>query len=40
MPNYNLVPKFFKRLRAMPVGNFVAFPAEIVRNTKNLVKYS
>ena len=40
MPNYNLVPKFFKRLRAMPVGNFVAFPAEMVRNTKNLVKYS
>jgi hypothetical protein len=40
MPNYNLVPKFFKRLRAMPVGNFVAFPAEMVRNTKNLFKYS
>ena len=40
MPNYNLVPKFFKRLRAMPVGNFVAFPAEMIRNTKNLFKYS
>jgi len=40
MPNYNLVPKAFKRLRAMPVGNFVAFPAEMVRNTKNLFKYS
>ena len=30
MPNYNLVPKAFKRLRAMPVGNFVAFPAALV----------
>ena len=39
-PNYNLVPKFFKSLRVMPVGNFVAFPAEMVRNTKNLVKYA
>ena len=40
MPNYNLVPKFFKSLRALPVGNFVAFPAEMVRNTRNLFKYS
>ena len=39
-PNYNLVPKFFKSLRVMPVGNFVAFPAEMVRNTRNLVKYA
>ena len=38
MPNYNLVPKAFKALRAMPVGNFVAFPAEMVRNTYHLAK--
>ena len=40
MPNYNLVPKAFKALRALPLGNFVAFPAEVVRNSKNLVKYA
>tara|TARA_R100001509_G_scaffold22682_3_gene11942 strand:+ start:6344 stop:10009 length:3666 start_codon:yes stop_codon:yes gene_type:complete len=40
MPNYNLVPKAFKNLRAMPVGDFMAFPAEMTRVTKNLVKYS
>jgi hypothetical protein len=38
MPNYNLVPKAFKSLRAMPIGNFVAFPAEMVRNSINLAK--
>ena len=40
MPNYNLVPKAIKSLRAMPVGNFVAFPAEMVRNSYNLAKYA
>ena len=40
MPNYNLVPKAIKGLRAVPFGNFVAFPAEIARNSKNLLKYS
>ena len=40
MPNYNLVPKALKLTRALPIGNFVAFPAEIARNTKNLAKYS
>jgi hypothetical protein len=40
MPNYNLVPKAFKNLRAMPVGDFMSFPAEMARVTKNLVKYS
>ena len=40
MPNYNLVPKAIKSLRAFPVGNFVAFPAEMVRNSYNLAKYA
>jgi hypothetical protein len=40
MPNYSLVPKAIKSLRAMPVGDFVSFPAEMVRTTKNLAKYA
>jgi hypothetical protein len=40
MPNYNLVPRGFKKLRGAPVGDFLAFPAEMIRVTKNLVKYT
>ena len=40
MPNYNLVPRAFKALRYSPVGDFVAFPAEMARISKNLVKYT
>tara|TARA_R110000751_G_scaffold16391_1_gene51900 strand:- start:588 stop:4151 length:3564 start_codon:yes stop_codon:yes gene_type:complete len=40
MPNYNLVPKAFKKLRGAPVGDFLAFPAEMMRISKNLVKYT
>lgn len=40
MPNYNLVPKAFKALRAAPVGDFLSFPAEMTRISKNLVKYT
>jgi hypothetical protein len=40
MPNYNLVPKALKRLRGAPVGDFLAFPAEMTRITKNLFKYT
>jgi len=40
MPNYNMVPRAFKALRAAPVGNFLAFPAEMARNSWNLAKYT
>ena len=40
MPNYKLVPTAFKNLRYMPIGDFVAFPAEMARVTKNLVRYT
>ena len=40
MPNYRLVPKFIKGLGYSPFGDFVSFPAEMVRTTKNLVKYT
>lgn len=40
MPNYALVPKVLKRLRGAPVGDFMSFPAEMMRTSKNLVKYT
>ena len=40
MPNYDAVPKGFKLARYLPVGDFIAFPAEIARVSKNLVKYT
>lgn len=40
MPNYNLVPRFIKELRGYPVGDFLSFPAEMTRISKNLVKYT
>lgn len=40
LPNYNLLPKGFKQLRNLPVGDFLAFPAEMTRITKNLFKYT
>ena len=38
IPNYDYVGDFIKGLRRFPVGNFVSFPAEILRTSTNIVK--
>jgi hypothetical protein len=38
VPNYAFVSDFIKGLRQLPVGNFVAFPAEIIRTSANIVE--
>ena len=40
MPNYNLVSKSLKSLRRAPVGDFLSFPAEMIRVTTNLGRYT
>ena len=37
VPNYSYVSDFVKGLRKFPLGNFVAFPAEIMRTGVNIV---
>jgi len=38
IPNYDLIPKGIKSLRELPFGNFVAFPAEIIRTSAHIIK--
>ena len=40
IPNYDYVGEFIKGLRRAPFGNFVSFPAEILRTSTNIVKRS
>jgi len=37
VPNYNFVPKLVKKLAYAPLGNFVSFPAEMIRTTANVL---
>ena len=40
VPNYEYVPEFIRTLRRFPVGNFVSFPAEILRTGTGIVQQS
>ena len=41
MPMYSRVPEAIKNIRKIPIaGNFMAFPAEIIRNSANIVSKS
>lgn len=38
-PNYNYVPTLVQNIRRLPIGNFVSFPAEMVRTSGNIIKF-
>jgi len=37
IPTYSKVPEIIKNIRNLPFGNFIAFPAEILRTTSNII---
>ena len=39
-PNYSMVPQIVKEWRRLPIGNFVAFQSEVIRNIYNILTYS
>ena len=39
-PNYNIVPTLVKNWRRLPMGNFIAFRSENIRNIFNTMAYS
>ena len=38
MPTYDKVPTAIKMIRRLPIGNFISFPAEIIRTSFNSLK--
>ncbi len=38
MPTYSLVPRLIQAIRTLPFGNFVSFPAEMIRTTANTLR--
>ena len=38
-PNYNAVPTLIQNLRRVPIGNFISFPAEMIRTSANIMRY-
>jgi hypothetical protein len=39
IPTYSKVPIIIENIRNLPLGNFIAFPAEILRTSANIVSY-
>jgi len=39
MPTYSKVPSIIKYVRQLPIGNFIAYPSEIIRTSSNIVAY-
>ena len=37
-PTYSKVPEFVQSIRKLPFGNFVSFPAEMIRTTYNIIE--
>jgi len=40
LPNYEAIPMGIKQLRNLPLGNFISFPAEVLRTSFHIVKQS